>query len=99
MDEEFMSLLESLRVECAFPFVINSGYRCASRNAEVGGAPGSYHLLGRAVDIRCYDRRAFEIVKKAEDFGFNGIRPNLKGDHLGRFVHLDNREGFHFGTY
>ncbi|MCR5365347.1 MAG: hypothetical protein K6E67_04300 [Prevotella sp.] len=35
------------------PIVINSGYRSAEVNKAVGGAPGSNHLTGCAVDIRC----------------------------------------------
>ena len=35
------------------PIVINSGYRSAAVNKAVGGAPGSNHLTGCAVDIRC----------------------------------------------
>ena len=33
--------------------VINSGYRSKAVNAAVGGAKGSNHLTGCAVDIRC----------------------------------------------
>ena len=35
------------------PIIINSGYRSAEVNKAVGGAPGSNHLTGCAVDIRC----------------------------------------------
>jgi hypothetical protein len=35
------------------PIVINSGYRRAAVNKAVGGATGSNHLTGCAVDIRC----------------------------------------------
>ena len=35
------------------PIIINSGYRSAAVNKAVGGAPGSNHLTGSAVDIRC----------------------------------------------
>src|SRR3990172_452364 len=30
---------------------INSGYRCAKHNKEVGGEPNSYHMKGLAADI------------------------------------------------
>ncbi len=56
--------LEQLRLRCNLnkkekiknkdePIVINSGYRSAEVNKAVGGAPGSNHLTGCAVDIRC----------------------------------------------
>lgn len=34
------------------PVHIKSGYRCAARNAAVGGSPKSQHLQGMAADIR-----------------------------------------------
>ena len=56
--------LEELRLRCNLnkkekiknkdePIVINSGYRSAEVNKAVGGATGSNHLTGCAVDIRC----------------------------------------------
>ena len=36
------------------PIVISSGYRSEEVNMKCGGAKGSNHLTGCAVDIRCY---------------------------------------------
>ena len=36
------------------PIIINSGYRSDEVNRKCGGAKGSNHLTGCAVDIRCY---------------------------------------------
>ena len=36
------------------PIVISSGYRSEEVNRKCGGAKGSNHLTGCAVDIRCY---------------------------------------------
>lgn len=50
----FLSLaqaLEALRVKVGKPVTINSGYRCPTRNRAVGGAKGSQHLVGGAVDV------------------------------------------------
>lgn len=44
--------LEPLR-EAFGPIIINSGWRTAEENAKCGGAMNSYHLTGKAVDIRC----------------------------------------------
>lgn len=35
------------------PIIVNSGYRSKVVNAAVGGAKNSYHLLGKAADIKC----------------------------------------------
>ncbi len=35
------------------PVIINSGYRSEEVNRKCGGAKGSNHLTGCAVDIRC----------------------------------------------
>ena len=36
------------------PIIISSGYRSEEVNRKCGGAKGSNHLTGCAVDIRCY---------------------------------------------
>ena len=36
------------------PIITNSGYRSEEVNLKCGGAKGSNHLTGCAVDIRCY---------------------------------------------
>lgn len=58
--------LEQVRSElCNRPILISSGYRSPALNAAVGGAQGSQHLLGQAVDFTCpsYGTPA-EIVRK-----------------------------------
>ena len=44
-------VLEPLRAHFGVPIKINNAFRCKALNAAVGGAPGSYHTKGRAVDI------------------------------------------------
>ena len=56
------------------PIIINSGYRSAEVNKAVGGAPGSNHLTGCAVDIRCKGieqaiRYAFILLDISEESG------------------------------
>ena len=36
------------------PIIINSGYRSEAVNKAIGGVPGSNHLTGCAVDIKCF---------------------------------------------
>ena len=47
------SWLEELRLRYNEPIIINSGYRSPAVNKLAGGAVGSNHLTGCAVDIRC----------------------------------------------
>ena len=44
--------LEILRSRAGRPILINSGYRSPQLNKKIGGAAGSNHLTGCAVDIR-----------------------------------------------
>lgn len=46
--------LEPLRI-CYGTIIVTSGYRSRAVNAALGGAKNSYHLLGKAVDIKCKD--------------------------------------------
>ena len=47
--------LSRVRQFCGFPLHINSAYRTPEVNKAVGGEDDSYHLSGRAVDIRVID--------------------------------------------
>ncbi len=56
------------------PIIINSGYRSPQVNEAVGGATGSNHLTGCAVDIRCKGieqaiRYAFILLDISEENG------------------------------
>ena len=46
------NVLDPLRERYGKPIIVNSGYRCAKHNREVGGASGSQHMRGEAADIR-----------------------------------------------
>lgn len=93
MNPDFLIKLDTCRDMCGFPFVVTSSYRSPEENRRVGGALGSMHLKGRAVDIRCSDgAQRWKIVKAAVALGLSvGIMQNA--------VHLDDREGpivFHY---
>lgn len=55
--------LEFLRRAWDGPVVVNSGFRCAAHNREVGGAAQSRHLLGLAADIRPQAREFIQPFK------------------------------------
>lgn len=88
VDQEFLSKLNALRAFLDFPFNVTSGYRCPDHNENVSstGRNGP-HTTGRAVDIFCSHKQAFDIVTNARNFGFTGIGVKQRGE--GRFIHLD----------
>lgn len=81
----FMDKLETLRVMCEFPFRMSSVARCATHNANIGGARNSDHIVKPfkkaddetgagdiKVDEFSYERR-YSIVKNAISLGFDVI--------------------------
>jgi len=84
-----LARLNHLRNIINRPIYINSGYRCPEENQRVGGVPGSYHLLGMAVDIHVQDFLLSDLLLYAKELGFNGIGFYEKGN----FLHLDVRPG------
>lgn len=68
--------------------LITSGYRCAERNAEVGGAVSSYHVKAMAVDFR--------IQGVANQDIYDWINNATFRCGLGIYkyhVHVDSRDG------
>ncbi len=74
------------------PIVIHSAYRTKTHNKKIGGAKGSQHLVGKALDLgppkgvgikRFYD----EILANRKDWGIGGI------GKYNTFVHVDIRDG------
>lgn len=88
MDPAFMDRLQDLRNALGFPFIVSSAYRTPEYDRSIGGA--GVHPLGRAVDLRVYGTRAFEIVTRAKAYGFTGIGVAQKGPRASRFIHLDD---------
>lgn len=50
-DEKLVRTLDTIRAHFGVPVRVNSGIRCKTHNANVGGASGSQHLYGTAADI------------------------------------------------
>ena len=86
MDASFMKKLDAARHIAGFPFVLNCAYRSKEWDINKGRNGKSYHCLGRAVDIRCNDKkRRAEIVFALWLAGIKGIilYPS--------FIHADDR--------
>lgn len=72
--------------------VIGSGYRCAAHNKAINGAAESYHLLGKAADVKLFTAAnvllpiPFVVLMALQtDFGDRGIIIYPDTGH----VHLD----------
>lgn len=93
MNTDFLNLLDNLRAMCGFALIINSSYRDPQYNLSVGGFPGSKHMEGIAVDIKCMDsiKRA-QIVQYALELGLTvGVSDG--------FIHVDSRRKQIMFTY
>ncbi len=95
MNNELLQKLQSLRDEVGFSLTINSGFRCAKHNKEVGGSPNSQHLLGKAVDISIKGLNGEQrhlLLKSAFRLEFHGVGV------YSNFLHLDLRKNPVFFT-
>ena len=84
MDMYLLGRLDKARERAGVPFQINSGYRCAVHNEEVGGSSTSSHLDGCAVDIACNtSKHRHAILRGLIEAGFTRIG-------IGKtFIHAD----------
>lgn len=75
-------------VQSAFgkKLLITSGFRDPGRNAKAGGAEGSKHLTGDAVDVQFQgnEQDTINLIKVASEKGIGGI-----GVYRPGFLHLD----------
>jgi uncharacterized protein YcbK (DUF882 family) len=69
------------RAEWGKPFLITSGFRCQRHNEDIGGANGSKHALGMAIDISIVDLNEVERARLAKvlraHFDFVKIYPTF----------------------
>ena len=85
-DMQIATALEAARRYFGVSISVSSAYRTPNYNGKVGGAPGSYHTKGRAVDHYC--KLSFSLLAKFyEVYGLKGIGCYYD-DH---FVHIDSR--------
>lgn len=95
---DFMDLIQAMRADLGFPFVVTSAFRCNEHDKAIGGA--GCHPLGMAIDIACHSERAFTLIEAAmksrlgvyktlSPLMIAGIGIKQHGPFDGRFVHLD----------
>jgi hypothetical protein len=81
-----LNLFEGVQSTFGKQLLITSGGRDAEHNAEVGGAKGSQHLTGNAIDVdwsKLSPMERIRFIQTASAMGFTGI--GAYKDH----VHLD----------
>lgn len=61
IDAELLKVLQDLRDSTGCRIDIVSGHRCFTHNNNVGGAPNSQHLWGKAADIQVWNHRPSEV--------------------------------------
>lgn len=92
IDSDLVTYLQQIRDWAGSSVTINSGYRTASYNEQIGGASNSYHVKGQAADIVVSGKTPLEVARKAEDIGMKGI---IK---YSNFVHVDTRTSKYFSN-
>jgi len=76
VNQEVMDLLGQLRSTSGQDLPVTSGFRSSAKNAQVGGAKGSQHLTGNAVDVDVANlsrEQRRELIRMASELGFGGI--------------------------
>lgn len=86
IDPVLVRKVQELRTLVGQPLLITSAYRTPEHNEAVGGADYSYHLEGRAVDIRIPNGYSVdEFADLGKQVGFRGI------GRYKNFCHFDVR--------
>ena len=83
VDERLVEILQQIRDHFGKSVNINSGCRCATLNAKVGGDPNSSHMQGMAADITVTGVKPADVAKYAERIGVRRI-----GLYDAGFVHI-----------
>lgn len=79
--------VEAARVFFAQPILITSAYRTEAYNRAIGGASGSYHVSGRAIDGYLPGIAPSLLAKFLQNWGMKGVGC-YEDDG---FVHVDSR--------
>lgn len=87
LDWYTVNAVEAARVFFAKPILITSAYRTAAYNKKIGGASGSYHTKGRAIDCYISGISPSLLAKFFQAYGMKGV--GCYYDSL--FVHVDSR--------
>ena len=66
IDQRVLNMAQTIRDDLGVPVRVNSGYRCETHNARVGGVKGSFHTKGLAADLSSSisAQKMFEAVQR-----------------------------------
>lgn len=84
-ERKLVQLADRVRDHFGAPAIVSSGVRCQQHNENVGGAAGSRHMAGKAMDFTVQGKTAsqvLEFVQQQKD-----VRYAYAID--GSFVHMD----------
>lgn len=87
VDAELLAILVNIREHFGRKMTITSGARCHVRNKEIGGAPESWHIRGRAADVVVEDISPQLVAETAAQYGASGIK------NYATWTHIDTRSG------
>lgn len=90
VDQRLLQFLDRVHPEIPGGFNVTSGYRDPDRNRRVGGASGSRHIRGEAIDVSGFRddaARAAFLERAAREGQFRGV-----GVYPGGSIHIDTRE-------
>jgi uncharacterized protein YcbK (DUF882 family) len=90
VDAGLLNILVKVRDYFGRRMTITSGYRCDSRNRVIGGAPSSWHLKGRAADVKVEGISPQLVAEIAAQYGAKGIKT------YETWTHIDTRNGTHW---
>ena len=96
MSSSFLTKLETLRTHYGKPIRLTSAYRSVEHPVERaknknGSKPSGFHVLGRAVDIACWNADGARLLEIGIQMGlFGGYGFSFTGSS--RFLHVDDRE-------
>jgi len=85
IDQDLIDALQAMRDHTGQPITINSGYRCPTHNANVGGATNSQHLLGTAADFTIRGMTPAQVYALLDPVWPGGL------GRYNTFTHIDTR--------